>query len=162
MEYLSGVTNRDVDKVYVASVHLCKRAEIPEPPVIPNPVTGYILYLDGLQDPGNMGAVLRIADWFGVSIVCCSPDCADAFSPKVVQAGMGACLRVPVLENIRLSEIVGKQAVIGALLEGENLFSTTLPGSGILVIGNEGKGIRPENLPLISHKITINWLKFFP
>jgi RNA methyltransferase, TrmH family len=116
------------------------------------------LYLDGIQDPGNMGTILRIADWFGIKAVCCSEDTVDAFSPKVVQSGMGACFRVPVWEGIVLSDLVKTHpvtSVIGAVMDGQNLFSSALPSQGILVIGNEGKGIRAENEKLLTHKITI-------
>lgn len=134
-------------------------AMIPEQAILssidPNELT---LYLDGIQDPGNMGTILRIADWFGIRHVCCSDDTVDAFSPKVVQSGMGACFRVGILEGIILSDIIKihpDTSVIGAVMNGQNIFSAALSGSGILVIGNEGKGIRPENESLLTHKITI-------
>lgn len=119
---------------------------------------GFWIYLDGLQDPGNLGTILRIADWFGIEGVFCSPDTVDAFSPKVIQSGMGACFRVKVEENIELQDLLGKfenPPVLGAVMDGENLFTTDLPPSGILVIGNEGKGIRSGIMPLLTHRITI-------
>lgn len=134
-------------------------AEIPKEEVLnsidPNLLT---LYLDGIQDPGNMGTILRIADWFGIKTVCCSEDTVDAFSPKVVQSGMGACFRVGIMEGIMLSTLINNHpdtSVIGAVMNGQNLFSAALSGNGILVIGNEGKGIRSETENLLTHKITI-------
>jgi RNA methyltransferase, TrmH family len=113
------------------------------------------LYLDGLQDPGNMGTILRIADWFGVAGVHCSPDCVDAFSPKVIQSGMGACLRVPIFEDIRLEDFPADTPLMGAVLGGQNIYEVALPRTGVLIIGNEGQGIRPANLPLLTHRLTI-------
>ncbi len=114
-------------------------------------------YLDGIQDPGNMGSILRVADWFGLPAVFCSPDCVDVFSPKVVQASMGAIFRVQSWE-IDLGELLmaaSQIAVIGAVLDGENVFETNLPSIGLLVIGNEGKGISAQTEHLLTHRISI-------
>lgn len=119
---------------------------------------GWLLYLDGLQDPGNLGTILRIADWFGVVGVFCSPDTTDAFGPKAIQAGMGACFRVNIQEDCSLEEVMNKYPqlpVLGAVMEGANVFSSELPSSGILVIGNEGKGIRANQMQRLTHRITI-------
>jgi RNA methyltransferase, TrmH family len=128
-------------------------------PVVPSPAASLHLYLDGLQDPGNVGTILRIADWFGVAAVHCSPDCADAFSPKVLSAGMGACLRVPIFEDVQLFDFqkdTPHVPLIGALLDGQNVFEKKdLPRTGVLVIGNEGRGIRAEHLPLLTHRLRI-------
>ncbi len=115
------------------------------------------LYLDGIQNPGNMGTILRTADWFGVDWVICSPDCVDRFSPKVVQATMGALFSVKCVrqkfENLSLKKL--NLPIYGAILKGEDLFKTTLKPHGLIVIGNEGQGIRPELLPFIDHPISI-------
>jgi TrmH family RNA methyltransferase len=119
---------------------------------------GLNLYLDGLQDPGNLGTILRIADWFGIKTVYCSRDTVDAFSPKVIQSGMGACFRVRVKEDCALGALLAANptwAVMGAVMDGKNVFTEKLPSSGILVIGNEGKGIRPEQLQQLTHRLTI-------
>ena len=114
-----------------------------------------VLYLDGIQDPGNMGTILRIADWFGINYVFCSDSCVDIFNPKVIQATMGAFLRVKTKE-IPLENIINETTPIyGALLEGENLFQKTLSKHGVIVIGNEGKGINPTLLPMINNPILI-------
>lgn len=115
------------------------------------------LYLDGIQDPGNMGTMLRIADWFGIRYVLCSPNCVEVFSPKVVQASMGAFLRVKTLE-INLIDIKNKfpeLPIAGAVLSGENIFTTPIEKRGILVIGNESKGISQEIEALLTQKLSI-------
>jgi len=115
------------------------------------------LYLDGIQDPGNLGTILRIADWFGWSAVYCSKDTADPFNPKVIQATMGAFLRVPVIK-IPLDELknhTGHTPVYGAAMDGINVFSLEQPAPGILVIGNEGQGIRSTVEPLIDKWLSI-------
>jgi RNA methyltransferase, TrmH family len=113
------------------------------------------LYLDGIQDPGNMGTILRIADWFGIPYIFCSDTCVDIFNPKVVQATMGAFLRIKSKE-IDLKELIeATTPVYGALLEGENLFQTERSKHGIIVIGNEGRGISDEVRALINRPILI-------
>ncbi|MFT5801287.1 MAG: TrmH family RNA methyltransferase, partial [Nonlabens sp.] len=86
------------------------------------------LYLDAIQDPGNMGTILRIADWFGINNVICSPNCVDVFSPKVVQASMGAIFRVVTLSEslVNLKNRFPNMPIYGTLLEGENLYETDL------------------------------------
>ena len=107
------------------------------------PASNLCLYLDGIQDPGNMGTMLRIADWFGLPAVFCSPDCADVYNSKVVQASMGAIFRVKSWELplAELLETTPDLPVAGAVLGGENVFEAILPTHGLLVIGNEGRGI---------------------
>lgn len=114
-------------------------------------------YLDGIQDPGNLGSILRIADWFGFAAVYCSPDCVDVFNPKVVQASMGAVLRMPVWE-IPISDLCEQPStfpVLGAMLDAENVMNAQLPNHGLLVIGNEGKGISTEVMAFLTQRISI-------
>ncbi len=115
------------------------------------------LYLDAIQDPGNMGTILRIADWFGISAVICSPNCVDVFSPKVVQASMGAIFRVVTLSEslVNLKNQFPDIPIYGTLLEGENLYTTDLERRGLIIIGNEGKGISADNKSLITKPIAI-------
>lgn len=115
------------------------------------------LYLDDLQDPGNLGAVLRIADWFGIPTVFCSPGSVDVFNPKVIQASMGAFLRVQSAE-IALEELIAANPgtpVMGAVLDGDNMFETALPRNGIMIIGNESKGISATARQRLTHRIAI-------
>ncbi len=117
-----------------------------------------ILALDTIQDPGNLGTIIRIADWFGISKVICSIQTADAYNPKVVQASMGAITRVK-FEYTELKEWLVKLPkdtnIYGALLDGDNIYKADLQESGIIVIGNESKGIRPEIQNELTHRIKI-------
>ena len=118
--------------------------------------TGKILVLDGVQDPGNMGTIMRIADWFGIQQVICSSDTVDVYNPKVVQATMGAIFRVQT-HYTSLPEYL-KQTnlpVYAALLDGENFQTLTYPTDLLLIMGNEGNGIRPEVLPFVTQAVTI-------
>ncbi len=135
-------------------------AKMPESGPLPAqlPQNRPVLYLDRLQDPGNMGTILRIADWFGIQQVFCAPGTTDVFSPKTVQSGMGACLRVQVWPDIALSDLCAaypNRAIVGAVMDGENLFGQPLPTASILAIGNEGQGLLPDYEALLSHRITI-------
>ncbi len=115
------------------------------------------LYLDGIQDPGNMGTILRIADWFGIDWVICSPTCVEIYNPKVVQASMGAFLRVKtaVLPFETLQEQAKEVPVYGTVLDGENMYEMDLKANGIIVIGSEGKGISPAVMAQLNHRISI-------
>lgn len=115
------------------------------------------LYLDGIQDPGNMGTILRIADWFGIPYVFCAANTVELYNPKVVQASMGAIFRV---QTMTISLLTLKNAcpdlpIYGTLLNGDDIFKTPLDSKGIIVIGNEGKGISAEAQELLTHRITI-------
>ncbi len=115
------------------------------------------LYLENIQDPGNMGTMLRIADWFGIGWIFLSENCVEAFNPKVVQASMGAFLRVKTLE-ISLVELKVRfpgLPVFGAVLDGENIFQAALPPAALLVIGNESKGISAELERELTHRVCI-------
>ena len=117
-----------------------------------------VLALDGVQDPGNMGTIIRIADWFGIDTVVCSHDTADVYNPKVVQATMGSIARVRVaytsLPHL-LDSLPEDHPVFGTLLDGENIYVEHLPQHGIIVMGNEGNGISPEMRRRISRKLLI-------
>ncbi len=133
-------------------------AEIPgELPDCTLPRNQLCFYLDGIQDPGNMGAILRIADWFGFPAVYCSPESVDIYNSKVVQASMGAVLRVRSWE-LPLDQLLastGEIPVAGAVLNGENALDVDLPVSGLLVIGNEGRGISEKTGGMLTRRLTI-------
>ncbi len=118
------------------------------------------LVLDDIKDPGNLGTIIRIADWFGIENIICSPQTAELYNPKVVQATMGSLSRIKVHYK-DLSAFLGHQTsniglpVYGALLEGENIYTETLSPSGFIIIGNESKGISETLVPFITHKISI-------
>ena len=114
------------------------------------------LALDGVQDPGNVGTIIRIADWFGIDTIYCSLDTADVYNPKVVQATMGSLAHVHIF-YCSLEKLLAQVAcpVYGTLLDGENIFSQPLSKEGIIVMGNEGNGISPEIRQLITHRLLI-------
>lgn len=118
-----------------------------------------ILALDGIANPGNMGTIIRTADWFGIRDIVCSTDCVEIWNPKVIQATMGSIFRVNVVyadlpQYLDAAKVKGT-AIYGALLNGENLFALQGNPQGIIVIGSESHGIRPDALPCITHPITI-------
>lgn len=116
------------------------------------------LALDAVQDPGNLGTIIRIADWFGVSHVFCSPTTADVFATKVVQATMGALARVRahyVDLPAFLKKLEGSSPVYGTFLDGTDLYSVPLSRQGIIVMGNEGNGISPAVEPLVTQRLFI-------
>lgn len=117
----------------------------PEPAHFSKADKEWVLALDGIQDPGNMGTIIRTAEWFGIQKILCSRDSVDVFNPKVVQASMGSVFRVAVYYEELIAVLAEARSkgepVLAALLQGNNLFNTKLPKSGYLIIGNEGKGI---------------------
>lgn len=123
---------------------------------VPIPTQGWTIGIDAIQDPGNMGAIIRIADWFGISHVYCSTDCADCFSPKVVQASMGSLTRVQVCSG-PLEEWVANAVVpvYATGMKGNSIFTKQNRLPGLLLLGNEGHGIRPQLLPFCKETLTI-------
>jgi TrmH family RNA methyltransferase len=123
---------------------------------VPTPDSTLTLALDGVQDPGNLGTIIRIADWFGIETIYCSEDTADAWSPKVVQATMGSIGRVRMVYT-DLSELIKAYdgPVYGTLLDGDDIYSQPLTETGIIVMGNEGNGISAPIRQLISHRLLI-------
>jgi RNA methyltransferase, TrmH family len=119
-----------------------------------------LLGLDGIQDPGNLGTIIRLADWFGIFDIICSPDTADVFNPKVVQATMGAIARVrvhytPLDTFINQYRKETSNRVLGTFLDGKSIYSIQLPAKGIIIMGNEGNGIRGAIESMVTDKITI-------
>lgn len=164
-EFLSELEHFSVTK------YTCTQKELKELSSFTNPTSGLavvkyiqhstteqgvILALDDLQDPGNFGTILRTADWFNVSAVICSKNTVDIYNPKVIQATMGAFLRLSVSYldlNTYLKETT--LPIYGALLDGQNVYATEWPKNFVLLMGNEGKGISNENIEQITHPITI-------
>ncbi len=112
--------------------------------------TGLSIALDAIRDPGNLGTIVRTADWFGIKRVYCSPDCVDLYNPKTVQSTMGSVGRVAVIYT-DLKALFTAHAdvpVYAADMQGENLYNTTMPKNGILLIGSESHGVSPELLAM--------------
>ena len=116
------------------------------------------LALDGVQDPGNLGTIIRIADWFGISTIICSEDTVDAWNPKVVQATMGSIARVNII-YINLPEFLDSLPadfpVYGTFLDGDNIYTQPLTPHGLIVMGNEGNGISPEIRQKVNRRLLI-------
>ena len=128
-------------------------------PAAAEPVGGLCLALDGIRDPGNMGTIIRIADWFGVETVYASGDCVELYNPKVIQASMGSVFRVrlvtadiPALAR-RFRE--AGMRVYGTFLDGKDLYREELQPAGLVVMGNEANGIRPEVAAEVDARLTI-------
>lgn len=122
------------------------------------PATRLCLALDDVQDPGNLGTIVRIADWFGIEEIYCSAGCADIYNPKTVQATMGAIGRIKIFYTHLpsfLAEAKKKAPVYGTFLDGENMYGKELEGRGIIVMGNEGKGISDECAQHIGERLFI-------
>jgi len=123
-------------------------------PVIAGKVS---LLLDTIQDPGNLGTIIRIADWFNISQIICSPDCADVYNPKVIQSSMGSIARIQVFYG-DVIELLGENRnvpVYAMMLDGDDVSSFKQITEGIIIIGNESKGIQPAIAQYASKKITI-------
>lgn len=122
-------------------------------------VDGDLIMLDGVQDPGNMGTIIRLADWFGIKNIVCSYESADQYNSKVVQSTMGSILRVNIYYG-NLPAIIAEcrergMDVYGTFLGGDNIYESTISAPSVMVFGSEGRGISPEVEAMVSHKITI-------
>lgn len=122
-------------------------------------VKGDLIMLDGVQDPGNMGTIIRLADWFGIKNIVCSEESADLYNSKVVQSTMGSILRVNIYYG-NLPYLISQcrehgMAVYGTFLGGESIYDAKLKSPSVLLLGSEGRGISSEVESLVSHKITI-------
>ncbi len=147
MSHLS--TAPEVMAVYTMPVHQLKASDIKD---------HLIVALDAIQDPGNLGTIIRVCDWMGVYDILCSRDTVDVFNPKVVQATMGAISRVRV-HYCDLAEVLASQPdeveIFGTFLDGDNIYTSTLPQSGIIVMGNEGKGISSPVAATVNRRLYI-------
>ncbi|WP_298140463.1 RNA methyltransferase [Flavobacterium sp.] len=118
--------------------------------------SGLIIALDDIRDPGNMGTIIRLCDWFGIEQIVCSEQTVDAYNPKVVQATMGSISRVSITYT-NLSKYLSRQSVeiFGTFMDGKNVYKESLPKDGVLVLGNEANGISKDVEKLITSKLAI-------
>ncbi len=129
--------------------------------ILPNDLGkhGLVLALDGIQDPGNMGTICRIADWFGIEDIICSNNTVDIYNPKAIQATMGAIARIRIhycnLPDYLVNALKQEIPVYGTFLKGENIYTTPLDSNGIIVMGNEGNGISSDVSRYVSKRILI-------
>lgn len=132
----------------VAVCEIIESAEIPDCP--------FNLVLDGIQDPGNLGTIIRLADWFGIEQIICSEDTVDFYNPKVIQASMGSFTRVNILyKDIELFLKNSQNTAVGTDMNGDNIYNTQFPERINLVLGNEGNGIRPNIEKLLQKTLSI-------
>ncbi|WP_329805812.1 TrmH family RNA methyltransferase [Flavobacterium facile] len=121
-----------------------------------NSSSGLELALDNIKDPGNMGTIIRLCDWFGISKIVCTEETVDIYNPKVVQATMGSLARVEVLYTNLANYLKATDvAIFGTFMDGENIYKQGLPAKGIIVMGNEANGISEEIESLVTQKISI-------
>lgn len=162
LEKVSIVDYNELKKVSLLqspqnSIAICR---IPAQAKLPLKLSNNLsVYLDGIQDPGNLGTIIRICDWFGVDDIFCSTDTVDFYNPKVIQASMGSFNRVNFYECHfnQIKEIANNSGslIFGAFMDGKNIYSEKLPRNALLVMGNEGNGIRENVANLIDRKISI-------
>jgi TrmH family RNA methyltransferase len=157
---LFEVTSAELDKISTlqAPQGILALVHIPESAAIDQAVlrNRFSLVLDGVQDPGNLGTIIRTADWFGFKHVICSSNTVEVYNPKTVQATMGSLCRV----NVSYHELHAllkdlDLPVFGAMLDGSSLYQTNWGNEGLVILGNEGQGISREIVNLISHPVTI-------
>ncbi|MCC9062954.1 TrmH family RNA methyltransferase [Flavobacterium piscisymbiosum] len=118
--------------------------------------SGLVLALDDIRDPGNLGTILRLCDWFGIKQIICSKETVDIYNPKVVQATMGSIARVNV-NYVDLKNFIAEAnvPVFGTFMDGENIYQSNLPQSGIIIMGNEANGISSEIEKIVTSRLTI-------
>lgn len=161
-EKLIQISAREMERISSFKTPSCVLALFEIPPyqeVDKDSFAGLNLVLDGIQDPGNLGTIIRLADWFGIGHIFCSENCVDHYNPKCIQSTMGAIARVKVhyldLHQL-LKEVVEQNIpVYGTYMDGENLYKAELSSPALIVMGSEGKGISPELAPYLTKKISI-------
>ncbi|MGB8194559.1 MAG: RNA methyltransferase [Chitinophagaceae bacterium] len=158
LQQLVGISNAELERISALSTPN-EALGIFNQPVFEEPsfANGITLMLDGIQDPGNLGSIIRSADWFGVRTIICSNDCADNFNSKVVQSTMGSIARVQLVYT-DLHEFIDSSflpSLYAATLNGQNVFEMEPVKEGVLIIGNESKGIHEELIKKAHHHITI-------
>ncbi|WP_348824312.1 TrmH family RNA methyltransferase [Flavobacterium aestuarii] len=150
------ITENELKKISALATPNTCLAVFKIPTEIPIIESGLVVALDSIRDPGNMGTILRLCDWFGIQQLVCSKETVDVFNPKVVQATMGSITRVNV-NYVDLVSFLQKTTlpVFGTFMDSNNIYKTKLPQEGIIVMGNEANGISEDIEKLISKRITI-------
>jgi len=154
------ITDQELKKISYLSTpnQVLLLVNLPEYQLTAQSLTNQLtLVLDGIQDPGNLGTIWRIADWFGIPQVICSSTCASLFSPKVIQSTMGAFIRVPAfrMDIPQLLEQYPQLPVYGAVMSGKGIHEASLTSNGFIVMGNESQGISEQVLSKVTQRITI-------
>lgn len=155
-EKTTGITERELQKISSLKTPNTSLALFEIPEQKPFLTKGLTLALDGIRDPGNLGTIIRLCDWFGIAQLVCSEDTADCYNPKVVQATMGSIARIPV-SYVPLGKYLKESGfpVYGGCMDGDNVYEMRLQNNAVLVMGNESSGISEEIQALLNHRITI-------
>ena len=152
------ITQAELEKISQLSTPQTAVAVFEIPPPIPPVISGLVLALDGVRDPGNLGTIVRLCDWFGIDHLVCSKDTVDAYNPKVVQATMGSIARVN-LHYCELDQFLEQECaevpVFGAFMDGSNIYKEVLAEDAVLVMGNEANGISPKVTSILNRTIGI-------
>ncbi len=126
------------------------------PKEVPSQGKGLTVVLDDVRDPGNLGTIIRLCDWFGVSNLVCSSQTVDCYNPKVVQATMGSLSRIPITyRDIEVYLEKEQRSIYGTFMDGENIYASILPNEAVIIMGNEANGISEAISKFVSHKIAI-------
>lgn len=153
---IENITSSDLNKISSLTIpNNCLAVfGIPELKAIKD--SGLVVVLDSIQDPGNLGTIIRLCDWFGVQQVVCSMDTVDVYNPKVVQATMGATVGVSVVyADLEKYLSKTKLPIFGTFMKGDDVYNSTLPENGIVLLGNEGNGISEKIEKLVTNRLTI-------
>lgn len=155
-EKFSLITANELKKISALSTPQEVVAVFEMPQVTTISTDKLVLALDAVRDPGNLGTIIRLCDWFGIEHLACSKTTVDCYNPKVIQASMGSLTRVAV-HYIDLEKFLEKSQVhkFGAFMTGENVYQASLPEKGILIMGNEANGVSPEIEALIDNRLSI-------
>jgi len=155
-DLVTQVTDNELKKISFLKTPNTALAVFKIPNATPIDFNKLVVALDDVRDPGNLGTIIRLCDWFGVRDLVCSLATVDCYNPKVVQATMGSITRVNV-NYVNLKEVLGAQNddIYGAFMDGENVYETKLSSSGILVLGNEANGIGNSIEKLVTKRISI-------
>ncbi|MCI9845118.1 TrmH family RNA methyltransferase [Flavobacterium pectinovorum] len=150
------ITEQDLKKISALSTPNTCLAVFKIPAENPIIDSGLIVALDDIRDPGNLGTILRLCDWFGIQQIICSKETVDIYNPKVVQATMGSIARVNV-NYVDLKSFItnAKLPVFGTFMNGENIYQSALPQNGIIIMGNEANGISAEIEKIVTSRLTI-------
>ncbi len=153
-DMMSRITHLSSPSPVLAVVNIPGKEKI----VVPSK-EGFYIVLDSIKDPGNLGTIIRLSEWFGIDAIYCSPDSVDVYNSKVVQATMGSLFRMSViytpLDKLIEASLDSGIQVYGTFLEGSSIYSSSLPHNAMVVMGNESEGISPSVSSLINNKIHI-------
>lgn len=152
----TSITEQELKKISALSTPNSCLAVFKIPDENPIIDSGLILALDDIRDPGNLGTILRLCDWFGIQQIICSKETVDIYNPKVVQATMGSVARVSV-NYVDLKAFIAKTKlpVFGTFMNGENIYQSALPQNGIIIMGNEANGISADIEKMVTDRLTI-------